>query len=480
MALKFFEIDFKDFASKHYFYASYKFHYFNKELKKEKNLKDNILSYFNVFTGFAFKSEDYLDNGVKLLRIGDFSDLGDVDYRKMVKLPEKYIEKYKKFLLKDNDIVIALTGATIGKSAIIMDLKDNVLLNQRVGLLRAKTHNINVKFYYYLTKSKSFRFQIQINAMGKGQQNISPTDVSKIKIPKIPKHIQDQAVARIEPIEQEIKQLKSQIKQPQEIINKVFAREFGFDENLYNKFGKGMTAGTQIAQNRKLRVFETEFKELSRSSIFRFSTRFHNPPTKELMDFMDKIKTLKVKDIINEAIHRGANPKYDQNGEIPVVKTGHLKNGYIEISEEEFVSEEFYNQKERSQVKENDVLLASTGKVSLGKIDLVETDEKLVVDGHISIIRIDKNKYNPLFFTYFFRSILGFFQIERDYTGATNQIELYANEIENFLIPDISLTEQKRIVNEIKSELDKQEEIKKKIENLRKKIDKIIETAITQ
>jgi len=309
-------------------------------------------------------------------------------------------------------------------------------------------------------------------------KRVNPYEFLKIKIPKIPIPIQDKAVAKIEPIEKKIKELKSQIKQPQEIINKVFAREFGFEENLYNDFGKGMTAGTQIAQNRKLRTFETDFNEFSRSSIFRFSTRFHNPPTKELMDFMDNIKTLKVKDIIKETIHRGASPKYDQNGEIPVVKTGHLKNGYIEISEEEFVSEEFYNQKERSQVKENDVLLASTGKVSLGKIDLVETDEKLVVDGHISIIRIDKNKYNPLFFTYFFRSILGFFQIERDYTGATNQIELYASEIEKFLIPDISLTEQERVVNEIKTELDKQKEIEKEIEKERNKIDKIIEEVI--
>jgi hypothetical protein len=41
------------------------------------------------------------------------------------------------------------------------------------------------------------------------------------------------------------------------------------------------------------------------------------------MGFMDKIKTLKVKDVIKETIHRGASPKYDPNGKISVVKTGH-------------------------------------------------------------------------------------------------------------------------------------------------------------
>lgn len=43
---------------------------------------------------------------------------------------------------------------------------------------------------------------------------------------------------------------------------------------------------------------------------------------------------------------------------------------------------------------------------------------------------------------------------------------------------DIPLKEQKKIVNEIKKELDKQEEIKKNIGTERSKIDEIIEKAI--
>ena len=97
----------------------------------------------------------------------------------------------------------------------------------------------------------------------------------------------------------------------------------------------------------------------------------------------------------------------------------------------------------------------------------------MIADGHLSIIRLDNSKYNPLFFTYYFRSVLGYFQIERDYTGATNQIELYADEIANFKIPDISLNRQKMIVDEIKEELDRQSVYIKKIGEERTKIDRI-------
>ena len=59
----------------------------------------------------------------------------------------------------------------------------------------------------------------------------------------------------------------------------------------------------------------------------------------------------------------------------------------------------------------------------------------LSVDSYI--VRLDEDRYNPLFFVYFFRGILGAFQIERDYTGTTNQIHLYDAQIREFLIPDI-------------------------------------------
>ncbi len=321
-----------------------------------------------------------------------------------------------------------------------------------------------------------------ISRQGKGYPTLKEGDLFTLRFDKkiIDKleSKQDEIVAQIEPIEKKIKELTSKIKEPQEIINKVFAREFEFDENLYNTLGKGMTAGTQIAENKKLRTFESNFQDLSRSNILRFSTRFHNPPTRKLMDFLDGIKILQVKDILLELVHRGASPKYNADGKIPVVKTGHLKNGYIEISQEEFVDIDFYNSSIRSQVKQGDILIASTGKVSLGKIDLLEDNQNLVADGHISIVRINNKKYNSKFFTYFFRCILGYFQIERGFTGATNQIELYADEISNFQIPNISLSKQQKIVNEIKTELDKQKEMNRKIEEERNKIDKIIEKAV--
>jgi len=481
MGLKTFTINFLELSKDYYLRNDEKYHSFlfssdwnlfdssSKKLIPLKDILRNDYTLFNYQEGEEYKGiptgQTYLDED------GYIKGFQPV-------IAENHPGRLKYKVSNDN---ILISSLRLAKSPALFfendDLSKYVFSN---GFYIFKGNNDwNNKFVLYILRTKKLKSILDNHIYrGIGISAYKKEDLLKIKIPLIPKSKQDQIVSQIEPIEKKIKELKAQIKEPQEVINKIFAREFGFDENLFNEFGKGMTAGTQIAQSRTLRVFETDFEELSRSGIVRFSTRFYNPPTKKLTYFLDNIETLQVKDILLEPVHRGASPKYNSDGEIPVVKTGHLKNGYIEISQEEFVDSIFYNYSTRSQVKQGDILIASTGKVSLGKIDLLEEEQDLVADGHVSIVRINDRKYSRQFFTYFFRSILGYFQIERDYTGATNQIELYADEISNFQIPNIPLNQQQKIVNEIKAELDRQEEIKNKIENERNKIDAIIEKAI--
>ncbi len=486
MPLKQFTIDFQKLGKEKSFRYDVDFVNFQNEVLAERHYSFNDL--------FAFSSKNKVD--VEILNddflyaeISNVSKDGGVEPVKLnfndrKEDEENYYKKIEKgdiIKVKENEILLSKVRPNLKKYVFInKNNKDYFYTSAFIHLIPKKLN----KILYYSFRTIFYENLIAISRQGKGYPTLKEDDFLYLKFDKkiIDKLSvkQDQIVAQIEPIEKKISELKSQITPPQEVINEIFAREFGFDENLYNEFGKGMTSGTQAAQNRTLKTFETDFNEFSRSGILRFSTRFHNTPTKKLMDFLDKIKTLQVKDVISGNIHRGASPKYDPDGEIPVVKTGHLKNGYIEISQEEFVNQNFYDSSIRSQVKEGDILIASTGKVSLGKIDLdlLEDDQDLIADGHISIIRIDESKYNRLFFTYFFRSILGYFQIERDFTGATNQIELYADEISNFQIPNIPLPDQQKIVDEIKAELDKQEEMNLKIQAERNKIDEIIEKAV--
>jgi type I restriction enzyme S subunit len=405
---------------------------------------------------------------------------GDVNLSKIPYISNEFYDNARNGKVQNGDILICKDGALTGKTCFVdfgMFPLKKIMVNEHIYILRG-SEKINQKFLFYLSRNDLFQSQIKDLAYKKkAQPGLNYDHIKKIKIPKILKTEQDKIVAQIEPIEKKIEELKNKITPAQEVINRVFAKEFGFDENLYNEFGKGMTAGTQIAQDKMLRTFEIDFSELDVSSILRFSTRFHNTPTKKLMDFLDNIKTVQVKDIV-DSYEKGLQPKYDMDGDVSVVKIANLKNSYIDFSETENISQTYFDKLEdKKKLRLHDIIICATGKVSLGKIDFYDYPNEAITSVDNFIIRLNK-KYNPLFFTYFFRSILGYFQIERDYTGATNQIHLYWDQILNFLIPNISLKTQQKVVDEIKTELDKQEEMKKKIEEERNKIDEIIEKAI--
>lgn len=405
---------------------------------------------------------------------------GSVNLSKIPFVSSEFYKNAVKGKVKDNDILICKDGALTGKTCLVdfsVFPNNQVMVNEHVFILRGN-EKINQNFLFYLTRNDIFQSQVKDLAYRKkAQPGLNFDHFKKIKIPLISKEKQDEIVSKIEPIEKEIEKLKSEIKEPQEIINKVFAKEFDFDLNLHNDLGKGMTAGTQKSENRKLKTFQVDFKDFFRSSILRCSTRFHNTPTKKLMDILDSIKTLKVKNII-KSYEKGIQPKYNSDGEIPVVKIANLKNGFIDFSNPEFITQEFFNDLNNSKkLKKNDVIICATGKISLGKIDFYDYKNESITSVDNYILRL-KEKYNPLFFTYFFRSILGYFQIERDFTGATNQIHLYWDQISNFKIPDISLSQQQKITKKIKTQLDQQQNTKQQIKTQRNKIDQIIEKVI--
>lgn len=396
---------------------------------------------------------------------------------------EYYVEEIgsDKVLFKDADIMVSKLGMPKGYIYLVPQNEEYVIGSSEFIPYKVKNSK-HAKFYLYLLLYPKLREAYACLENGKtpSHKRVNPNEFLKIKIPIFEEEVIEKSTKEIIFIEEKIQKLEKQIKDAHSIINEIFASEISFDEQLYNEFGKGMSYGTQMAQNKCMRISYVQSKDLSATPHMRCSVRANNNATKVLLSILENIPTRKVKTILTEEIHRGIGPKYVLDGDIPVVKTAHLKNGQVIISNEEFVSKEFFDNKERAHVKKGDILLASTGKPSIGKIDLYMGEESLFADGHISIIRIDEKRYNNKFFVYWFRCILGYFQIEKDYVGCTNQIEIYPEQIREFIVPDISLKEQEQIVKKIDVELGEQMDIIMELKKLREQIDEVIRKAINE
>jgi len=168
----------------------------------------------------------------------------------------------------------------------------------------------------------------------------------------------------------------------------------------------------------------------------RLDVVFYQPKYLSVYNVLEKAnwEIKEIKELCKDPVNRGKTPEYTDKG-IPVIKTINLKNSEIVRDPISYVSEEFYEKNERCAIEKYDILVASTGVGSIGKVDIVESDQRLVVDGHISIIRLNKELVNPYYVLAFLRSKYGQLQVEQRIRGATGQIELYPEDIETIRIP---------------------------------------------
>lgn len=137
-----------------------------------------------LHNGFAFKSSEYQTEGVPLLTIKHIPSL-DLTNCKFIKNDSKF----NKNVVKMNDILIALTGNTIGKF-VLFKKKDYIYCNQRIGTLRLKEGA--PEFIYYLLLSIELQKIILNIASASAQPNISIKTIENfnVPIPKTPEKIQ--------------------------------------------------------------------------------------------------------------------------------------------------------------------------------------------------------------------------------------------------------------------------------------------------
>ena len=136
----------------------------------------------NVKSGFAFKSEWFTDAGCRVAKIKDIGgvlmDTSDLSY-----VSEDNCKKAEKFILREGDLTIALTGATIGKISIVPKHRGLIYTNQRLGKFFNGDNPIeNLPFLYCLfVQDIMVQDIMNLSNSSSAQPNISPEQIGNIK-----------------------------------------------------------------------------------------------------------------------------------------------------------------------------------------------------------------------------------------------------------------------------------------------------------
>ena len=131
---------------------------------------------FELKSGYAFKSKDWVDEGKPVIKIKDIDgitvDITNLNYVKN----KSQLSKASNFEVFGKEIVMALTGATTGKIGVIpKNFKGYV--NQRVGLFYAKTELSYAVLWSILQQQNIITDLIKLSS-GSAQANLSPFSVN--------------------------------------------------------------------------------------------------------------------------------------------------------------------------------------------------------------------------------------------------------------------------------------------------------------
>ena len=140
-----------------------------------------LLSVVKIQNGYAFKSGEFQKSGIPIIRISNISN--ETNYMDMEDLVYyNKIEKDEAFTILKNDLLIAMSGATAGKTS-IYNLDTKSYLNQRVGVFRIiDDKKIDNRFLSQYVFSYFFSSQLKPFLIGGAQPNISAKDIENILI----------------------------------------------------------------------------------------------------------------------------------------------------------------------------------------------------------------------------------------------------------------------------------------------------------
>ncbi|MGG3821624.1 restriction endonuclease subunit S [Geobacillus thermodenitrificans] len=168
--------------------------------------------------GYAFKSEDFREHGdVAVLRISNIKNNG-IDLEDAVYVDRNVAEQAKDYKLREGNVVIAMSGATTGKTAIVRKEDLPLVLNQRVGVFDIyNSEHLSEEYLAYVVQSSSFKNQILVNAIGGAQPNISGKQIEDVEILLPPLNEQRKIAAILSSVDEAIEKTETIIEQTEKV-----------------------------------------------------------------------------------------------------------------------------------------------------------------------------------------------------------------------------------------------------------------------
>lgn len=435
-----------------------------KLLTRNKNLKLKYkpLEYFISMPPQYGANESATDwtseSTTRYIRITDIDEYGNLR-QDDIKTAETVEEKY---LLEENDILFARTGATAGKCLIYKNSYGKAIFAGYLIRFKLNPELINPDFLFYYTQLNHYKNWVKSIQRPSGQPNINSKEFSSLEIPifstnnKENLEIQSQIVKIMQKAYENKQQKEDKAK---ELIDSI-------DDFVLNQIG------IKIPQVENKKDFTVKFKELinNRLDPYYFQPKFIS---KYQAIRTSQYKTVLLEDLMIQLMNGTEIRTYSDKGyrylRVTDLSEFNINNDnprYVDVAEIP----------ERLKLSNEDFLISRSG--SLGLVSAVKEEIiDSILSSHIFKITLDVSKIIPEYMEVYLRSTLGQFQFfQKNNGGIIPEINQSALKSIEIVLPPMGI--QKDIANEYQKRLQKvkqlQREAKDELEKAKEQVEKII------
>ena len=414
----------------------------------------------NINGGFAFKSTLYNNSGVRVIRISDFNENG-VTNNRIVRYP--YSEELIPYKLEENNILLAMTGGTVGKSYLVEHLDEDMYVNQRVATIKLHSQ-INAKYINAVILSNITQRIIEYSK-NSTNDNISMGTISNFFIPLPPMEEQKHIVKQLEILESYIEKY-DKAETELSVLNETFPDQikkailqYAIQGKLVPQDPNDEPASILLdkikAEKQKLIKAGKIKKDKQESYIYKRDNRHYEKIGDKEVDITDEIPFeippswawVRFKNLVHYRMGKTPQRKDEQfweHGTFPWVSIADLiSDGMVERTKEK-ISDYAVSQIFKGEFSPQGTLLMSfkltVGKVSILNINAVHNEAIISIYPYLNTdnsIRDYLFKFMPLLS-----------QEGRTKTAIKGKT-LNSDSIDALLIPLPPVAEQKRIVTKM-------------------------------
>jgi len=372
---------------------------------------------------YGYNGKATSDNsGKPYLRITDINFDGSLKpNRVFVNISDDDFERYE---LKNNDIVIARTGATVGKS-FLFNCGNNFVFASYLIRYRFDTEKIIPKFLYFVLQSPSFWKYIGISQSVSAQPNVNATKMSKFNFYLPPLQIQKKIIQKLDDVLAKLEEKKKQIFL---LLEQNKGRIDFFVKNWYS---------------------------------FSISNLIENHPQRKKWEIL---QLEQIADVIDPHPSHRAPPKVTDG--FPFAGIGDIaEDGTINVEKARKIDEKFVIQQEVSY-EINDRSIGYGRVASVGKVMRLRKQKfRYAISPTLAVINPNE-KINHNFLFYILSSNYFFQQVSEKTTGST-RTALGIMKLRKILVLIPPIIQQEEIVKKIKNLNEQFKSQKTQFENIK-------------